>query len=170
MIDTIYLDMDGVICDFDKSYSSIFGLNCRDDPDKSNWDKFVSNKGFFNLEPCKGFTDLIDSLYTYNVDVVILSCAGNKPDHNQVRKQKIDWLMEYNLGHLDAHFTRTKLQKADFARKSSLLIDDSRACIDPFKEKNGYGILHTSAKQTIIELGCLRDKGLLCALSLDQTT
>lgn len=168
MIDTIYLDMDGVICDFDKRYSSIYGLNCRDDPNKDHWYEFVNNKGFFLLEPCKGFVDLIDKLYTFDVNLIIMSCAGDKSDHNQVRKQKIDWLMEYNLGHLDAHFTRTKLQKADFARASSLLIDDSKKCIEPFKEKGGFGILHQTAKQTIIELNCLQEKGLLCALSLGQ--
>jgi hypothetical protein len=43
MIDTIYLDMDGVIADFDKHYSSIYGCNCRDDPNKHNWYDFVDD-------------------------------------------------------------------------------------------------------------------------------
>lgn len=168
MIDTIYLDMDGVICDFDRRYFSIYGVNCRDDPNKNNWNEFVKERGFYKLETCTGFTSLIDKLYTFDVNVVILSCAGDRSDHNQVKKQKNDWLFDHNLGHLPAIFTRTKLEKSNYALPSTLLIDDSKKCVDPFKNKGGKAILHSTAKQTIVELNCLQEKGLLCALSLDQ--
>lgn len=168
MIETIYLDMDGVISDFDKRYFSIYGCNCRDDPNEKHWFEFVKQKGFFLLEPCKGMIDLIDNLYKLDVNVVILTCVSDRKNSRAVRDQKIDWLQEYNLGHLPAIFTHTKLQKSLFATSKTLLIDDSVKCIEPFKEKGGYGILHQNVKQTIIELNCLKDKGLLCALSLDQ--
>ena len=170
MIETIYLDMDGVISDFDKRYSAIYGCNCRDDPNEKHWFEFVKQKGFFLLDPCKGMVDLIEKLFSLDVNVVILTCVSERKNHGAVRDQKIDWLKEYNLGHLPAIFTRTKLQKSNFASPTSLIIDDSVKCVEPFKQKGGYGILHQNVKQTIIELNCLKDKGLLCALSLDPVT
>lgn len=162
--------MDGVICDFDELYYSTYGVNCRDDTNKNNWYEFVKHNGFYNLPPFKGFSTLIDTLYSYDVNVVILSCISDKSNNKQVRNQKIDWLDEYNLGHLPAIFTETKLQKSQFANPSSLLIDDSEACVTPFKKRGGYGILHVSAKQTVKELNCLKEKGLLCVQSLVQET
>jgi hypothetical protein len=145
-------------------------VNCRDDPNKNNWNEFVKQKGFYKLEPCKMFTDLIDKLYSLDVNICILSCVGERSDYKHVRNQKIDWLTEYNLGHLPAIFTRTKLQKSDYASSDTLLIDDSVKCVEPFRNKGGYAILHQSVKQTIIELDCLKEKGLLCAQLLGQTT
>lgn len=164
MIDTIYLDMDGVICDFDKLYYSTYGINCRDDHNKNNWYEFVKNEGFYNLPATKNADRLIDKLFSLNVNVVILSCISDRSDSKQVRKQKMKWLQEYNIGHLPTIFTKTKIEKSDHATPTSLLIDDSSACINPFKQKGGYGILHENVKDTVSQLDCFIDKGLLCAL------
>jgi hypothetical protein len=170
MIDTIYLDMDGVICDFDKLYHSTYGVNCRDDPNKDNWYDFVKNNGFFNLPTTKNADKLIDKIFSLDVNVIILSCVSDKSNSSKVRNQKIKWLCEHNLGHLPSIFTKTKLEKSNHASPNSILIDDSVACINPFKQKGGYGILHENVKSTVSQLDCLIEKGLLCALSLVQET
>lgn len=164
MIKTIYLDMDGVISNFDKGYFSIYGVNCREDNVEKHWYDFVENKGFFNLEPYEDMDELISFLTSLNVEIVILSCVSERSDYGNVTDQKIQWLKKYGLGQVSKVFTRTKLQKSEYAHSESLLIDDSVACITPFKQKNGYAILHTSAKQTIMELECLKNKGIICAL------
>jgi len=170
MITTIYLDMDGVICDFDALYSETYGLNCRDDPNDDHWFEFVNNDGFYNLSTTKNADKLLDKLFSLDVNVEILSCVGTKKNKNQVRSQKIRWLHAHGLGHLLTNFTSTKLNKSRYASNSSLLIDDSETCINPFKEKNGYGILHMNVKDTIKQIDYLTEKGLLCALSLVQET
>ncbi len=161
MINNIYLDMDGVIANFDKGYSAIYGLNCRDDPNDNHWYEFVANNGFYNLETCEEFDILINKLNTLKCKLNILSCAGTRSNYEDVKEQKIKWLEKNNLGHLHSIFTKTKLEKSNYANDSSLLIDDSVPCIDPFKNKGGYGILHQTVSQTISQLDCLKKKGYI---------
>jgi len=165
-ITNIYLDMDGVICDFDEGYKKCYGLNCRDDPEEYHWYEFVENKGFENLNPMKDMTLLMDYLYTLDVNITILSCVSNRRNHRSVRLQKNRWLINYNLGHLPAIFTRTKLEKSDYANGESILIDDSYECVRPFAMAGGHMVWHKSAKETIIELEKLKEESMLCALSL----
>lgn len=168
MIDTIYLDMDGVIADFDKHYSSIYGCDCRDDPNKNNWFDFVDRKGFANLPMCADALLLVQGLSVLNVNIEILSCASDKFNSGLVVAQKILWLENKGFESLKYNFTLTKKEKANFAFENTLLIDDSEACINPFKDAGGYAILHKNAKTTIIEINCMLEKGLLCAQSSDQ--
>jgi hypothetical protein len=169
MIVTLYLDMDGVIADFDKGYSSIYNIVCRDDP-KANtrWFEFVDNKGFENLEPTKDFHELMDYIFSLDVNVHILSALSARDNYNKVREQKVKWLEKHDLGHLPATFVRQKVDKSLHASPTCILIDDSSGCVNPFKGNGGYAILHESAGKTIAELEEYKRKGLLCALSLDQ--
>ena len=168
MIDTIYLDMDGVIADFDKHYSSIYGCNCRDDPNKNNWFDFVVRKGFANLPMCADALLLVQGLSLLDVHIEILSCVSDRSNSRLVEAQKILWLENKGFGSLNHHFTLTKNAKSFFANENSLLIDDSEACTNPFKDAGGYAILHKNAKTSILEINCMIEKGLLCAQSSDQ--
>jgi 5'(3')-deoxyribonucleotidase len=149
---TIYLDMDGVIANFDKDYYSIFGVNCRDDPDKGNWNKFISLEGFKTLSMMPDAQVLLDYLQSNYTNIIILSCAGRKETYTEVCLQKIKWLENNKIGHLPRAFTFTKKEKGLFGHPSCILIDDSIQCIEPFVQNNGNGALHTSAVDTINQL------------------
>jgi hypothetical protein len=161
MIDTVYLDMDGVIADFDYGYRSLFGVNCREDNVEQHWYDFVENDGFYKLHPTKSFTPLVSALFELDVNIIILTCVSERSDYKKVTSQKKRWLHEYNLGHLPAIFTRTKIGKSDYSSPNSLLIDDSPGCVNPFREKGGYAILHTVWKDTLKQIDCLKEKKLL---------
>lgn len=153
MSELIFLDMDGVIANFDKSYSSIFGVNCRDDPVRKNWNKFIlEHNGFESLEMMPDAKELIEFLFSLKKKIVILSCAGKLETFAEVSSQKNKWLNNNGLGHLSRIYTFTKAEKASVATPSSILIDDSIQCIEPFKAAGGVGILHINTPSTIAEL------------------
>lgn len=154
--------MDGVIADFDRSYSAIFGLNCRDDPNKDNWNKFIlQHNGFANLPLMSDADGLLEFLAALNKKLIILSCAGRQETFKEVAAQKIEWLHKNNLQQYPRIFTFTKKEKSLMANDTSILIDDSIQCIEPFKEAGGLVILHTSAYNTINQLTMLRDAGVI---------
>lgn len=153
MVETIYLDMDGVIANFDKSYHSIYGVNCRDDPKRSNWYEFITKyKGFASLELMPDALELTNYVFSLRKKVSILSCAGRLETFAEVSSQKIAWLYCNGFGHLPRVFTFTKTEKANLASPTSILIDDSIQCIEPFNAAGGVGILHINAADTIAKL------------------
>lgn len=166
VIDLIYLDMDGVIADFDKAYQSQYGVYCRDDPKRDHWEEAVNNGIFANLEYTPGAIELIKFVEKLNVRIEILSCIGNRGNQCQVARQKKEWLIAKGF-YYRTNFTFTKREKSDYASPNSLLIDDSSGCIDPFREQGGHGILYENTKSAIEQLSCMIKRGLLCAQSPD---
>jgi len=162
VIKTIYLDMDGVIADFDRGYSAIYGVFCRDDHVREHWTEAVKNGIFESLELMPGAQGMIDYIFTLGLNVEILSSVSNRGDGEDVARQKIAWLKKHNLEHLKYNFTPNKKSKGKFATTESLLIDDSQECYDAFTNKGGYAILHKDSVATIKQLVCMSNKGLLC--------
>lgn len=162
VIKTIYLDMDGVIADFDKGYNAIYGVFCRDDPVKSHWTEAVKNGIFESLELMPGAQGMIDYIFTLGLNVEILSSVSNRGDGPDVARQKEAWLNKHGLGELKRNFTPNKKSKGKYANQHSLLIDDSQECYDAFTNGGGYSILHKDSVDTIKQLVCMNQRGLLC--------
>lgn len=153
--------MDGVIADFDRSYFSLFGLNCRDDPERDNWVKFIrQHNGFSNLFMMDDAQELLDFLANSNKKIIILSCAGSSDTFAEVAEQKTQWLHKHNLQQYPRIFTHTKKEKSLMADSTSILIDDSIQCIEPFKEAGGHVVLHKSALDTIKKLDNMQKVGI----------
>ena len=89
--------MDGVLCDFDSYYRSIYGVNCRDDDNEDNWYEFVNNQGFQELDRMPGYDDLFSMLNELYVDIEILSCITSRKNNKEVAKQKVEWLFRNSL-------------------------------------------------------------------------
>lgn len=156
-IRTIYLDMDGVIADLNQYWLEHFNQpTVRDDPNvEDNWIAAVTRQHCFaKLDMCHG-AKLLARTLRQTADVEILSSTSDRSTAPLVAKQKRIWLDNNGFADLKANFVKTKKEKSNFATPSSLLIDDSKACIDPFIEKGGMGILHISAMDTILQLSKL---------------
>lgn len=147
----IYLDMDGVLADFYKEYIKI-------DPEKSDRKKFrdavMVDHIFEKLDFLPDTQKLLDYVSTLeNTKIEILTSMGtfNYTQGTEAKRQKLNWLQAKNITY-HANFVNCKEEKAQYACKHCILIDDSVGCIDPFVKKGGIGILHTSADRTIEEL------------------
>ena len=64
-IKRIYLDMDGVLCDFEKKYTEFFGVSSKDDTGHTKdfykrWGIFINNNLFETLDWYPGAKTMID--------------------------------------------------------------------------------------------------------------
>ena len=145
---TLYLDMDGVLADFNKEYIKF-------DPLKDDRKKFRSavldHKIFELLDFMPDTQELLNHVSRLQgVTIEILTSMGtHDPVQGEAAKQqKLAWLNKHNLPYR-ANFVRNKQEKAQYANPRSILIDDSVGCISPFIEHGGHGILHVNSSDTI---------------------
>jgi hypothetical protein len=148
---TLYLDMDGVLCNFDKAYRS---LRTHATDGKRFRAAVMDYHIFEDLE----FMPDTQELLTYvskldGINIEILTSMGtfDVMQGNAAKVQKQKWLDNWNIPY-KANFVRSKEEKSKFAHDRAILVDDSPGCIDPFTAKSGHGILHTSSTQTIQQI------------------
>jgi 5'(3')-deoxyribonucleotidase len=144
---TLYLDMDGVLADFNKEYVKY-------DPLKEDRKKFrsavIEHRIFEKLDFMPDTQVLLNHVSRLNgVRIEILTSMGTHEtvQANEAKRQKQRWLDKHNIPY-KANFVHSKVEKAEYATPTSILIDDSVGCIDPFNAKGGWGILHQFAVNT----------------------
>lgn len=152
---TLYLDMDGVLANFDKAYH---GNNISTEHDQVKFrDAVMKYKIFEDLEKMPGADILLERAELVRswgyVDVQILTSMGTFDVERgaEAKRQKLLWLEKHGIAY-KPNFVRTKTEKALFAHKNAILIDDSIGCIKPFVAKHGQGILHTRVHETLFVL------------------
>jgi hypothetical protein len=146
---TLYLDMDGVLANFDKTYKAYDPTNLFDR--KKFRSAVMEYKIFEDLEFMPDAQQLLNYVSKLqNIDVQILTSMGTYDpiQGNEAKRQKNKWLDKHNIPY-KSNFVRTKTEKAQYAKADSILVDDSTGCIDPFNRAGGNGILHKSANETI---------------------
>lgn len=155
-IDTIYLDMDGVLCDFEGRYIDLFkempGATRERKEFSRNWTDFVLGQNFSTLDNWPGAKTLLDYVtevaQNRNITVKILTSSGGHKYHDIVKEQKMQWLKNNGI-HYEAIVVPGRRKKAAYATPSSILIDDTADVIDVFNEEGGIGILHKNAINTV---------------------
>lgn len=147
----LYLDMDGVLADFNKAYSS---LRTHAADGKRFRAAVMEFHIFENLEKMPDADILLAGVAKIpNLRIEILTSLGtfNVEQGKEAKRQKLLWLEKHNITY-NANFVHTKTEKAQYANEKSILIDDSVGCIDPFNLRGGLGILHTSARDSLEQL------------------
>jgi hypothetical protein len=151
-ITKIYLDMDGVIADFNKRYKELYKMEPKEAEDKKEFykffDEFIASKQFATLDLMPDAVLLLNYLSKLNIPTEILSSTASEKRDADIRPQKLMWLQTHNIG-FKVNLVPGKRLKKDFSNPNSILIDDTPINIDQWRREGGVGILHTDALTTI---------------------
>jgi beta-phosphoglucomutase-like phosphatase (HAD superfamily) len=152
IIKKIYLDMDGVIADFDRRYKTRYKMLPREAEQHKEFDKFftqfIKDGEFATLDLMPDAMDLINFLKSLKVPTEILSSSASEKKDPDIRPQKLEWLKKNNI-EFPAIIVPGKRHKKEYSNKNTLLIDDTAVNIDQWRREGGIGILHTDAFTTI---------------------
>ena len=155
----IYVDMDGVVADFDQRFIDLSGMLPREFETKYGknafWD-FIDEgdnklKFWVGIPQMSDAQQLIDFVSKY--DYEMLTAPSLKKQSlmgkglwmiNQTKKGLFPSKPKVNY--------KSAKNKKDFAAPNHILIDDKASTIDSWNASGGIGILHTSAANTISQL------------------
>jgi 5'(3')-deoxyribonucleotidase len=157
----VYLDMDGVLADFDRYMIDVFGVpfNHISKMSEDRW-ALISDRCqdlYSHLQPMPDAEILVDGVLKlcdsngYSVGVLTaIPKYGRIPNAEQ---HKREWLLDrwpnllynFNIGPY-------AIDKQKHARPGHVLIDDSHLNIPQWNAAGGIGILHTSAADSLIKL------------------
>lgn len=144
----VYLDMDGVITDWEKQFERLSGLpvdTYEAEHGNKKTEEFVYQNGvnYYSSMPWMKDGQLLAN-FLKNLDTEILSHAGN----DLSKKGKLIWLKSHNLN-FKPNLVDKRTDKSKFANSESILIDDRKDNVEEFIRSGGKAILHTDAITTI---------------------
>ena len=155
----VYVDMDGVVADFDQRFLDLSGMMPREYEAKYGRDAFWEfiDEGENKLKFWIGIPQMSDAQslmdYVSQYDYEMLTSPSIK---QQSLMGKGLWIKNHtNKGlfkskpKVNYRFAKNKVE---FAAPNHILIDDKASTIDSWNAAGGIGILHTSAANTISQL------------------
>lgn len=154
----VYVDMDGVLADFDRGYYDISGMNTDAVSDEELWsaiEAYGKAKFFAQLPWMDGSKDMWNFITQNFLKVKILSALGKSDATNrQTTQGKTSWLRHHlpNLHTDDIILVENKHKKRHYSRPGDIIIDDTPVVIQEWVKKGGIGILHKTAQETISQL------------------
>jgi len=144
-IKCIYLDMDGVIADFEKRYKELFRMHPKEADGKkqfhSSFETFINGNNFATLDKMPDADIGLEYLRKARVPTQILSSTANEEKYDAISKQKMIWLHTHGVT-FNPIFVPGKQHKVEYATPDSILIDDTKSVIDDWLKAGGIAIWH----------------------------
>ena len=145
----IYLDMDGVICDFDGYFEHLFGVLPRQIPATERWKKVNSTPNYWADLPKMPEADTLIN-YLKNYGFMILTGIPHSGSEKAQNEKRI-WLKNHYGIETNIVCCFSK-DKANYCQVGDILIDDWSPNIERWIKAGGTGILHTSVDDTLEHL------------------
>jgi hypothetical protein len=151
----LFVDMDGVLADFDAHHESLFGYR----PDriwrKANWKGIGSMKDFYlHIPPMKDMDELWDFIEPLH-PIVLTGIPFSVPE---AAANKRVWVRKHLGPHVEVRCCLSK-EKSMHAKPGDVLIDDWEKYKHLWEKTGGIWITHTCVASTIEELRKLLPSG-----------
>jgi 5' nucleotidase, deoxy (Pyrimidine), cytosolic type C protein (NT5C) len=144
----IYVDMDGVLADFDSHHEATFGVRSDKVADNVDWEAVRAVKGFYEaIPPMPDMFELWDHLAGHNPIVL----TGVPAVVEEAADNKRAWVRRHLGPHVEVRCCKSK-DKSLHAQPGDILIDDWEKYRPLWEAKGGVWITHYSARNTIVTL------------------
>ena len=162
IVEKIYLDMDGVLADFDRGVAQLCNItplqiNNECDPQKDDemWAEIKKISHFYDkLELIPGAKEMFDMIYGRYGDrcEILTGIPKQKRGIVTAGEDKINWVRRLLSKDIKINIVY-RAEKSGFCSGSSyILIDDYKKTIGEWSSAGGTGIWHISAEDTISRL------------------
>jgi 5'(3')-deoxyribonucleotidase len=147
----LYLDLDGVMADFDAHFPALFGVDHRDLLDDDMWAHINSAPSYFRDMPmCPGAAEFFEFVRHLH-PIVLTACP--RSDYANVANQKRAWVREHLSPDLTVLPVMGGRHKALFMHQAGdILIDDFDRNCDVWDAAGGRAIRHRSFAETMPQL------------------
>jgi len=146
----VFVDMDGVLADFDAHHEAIFGVRPSKTADSVDWQKVRAVKGFYaDMPPMADMTTLWDFVSQLSPKPIVLT--GIPLSVEEAPDNKRGWVERHLGGSVEVRCCPSK-DKSLHCRPADILIDDWDKYRHLWLAKGGRWITHTSAENSIKQL------------------
>jgi 5'(3')-deoxyribonucleotidase len=153
---TMYLDMDGVVADFDRAVQAILGRDTRIDQryPESEWAKLRGHQRIYrDLPLCAEANLLVNGVKQlakeHRLRVLFLTAVPKDNDFPWAFSDKIEWARRY-FPDIPVWFGPYSTDKQIRSRPDDVLIDDRVSNIDEWRAQGGYAILYQGQAQPVL--------------------
>lgn len=156
MRNTLYLDMDGVVADFNEYAYRVHGFDPEVEYPDKEWNEIAKNPRLYkDLKKTPYADDLVNFCRTFarmnDMDFYFLTAVPKSNRLHWAFYDKVTWALFF-FTDVPVHFGPFSKDKHIHCNKGDILIDDRLSNIQEWKHAGGIGILHTDYEKTIASL------------------
>lgn len=150
-----FVDLDGVMADFDGHYLALFGEPVRRDTrdaeaDRRMWKNIASTPSFFSdLPVLPDALKLWAVVKQYHPAPIVLT--GGFAKHENTAERKTEWVHKYIDPAAQVICTKSR-EKYTHGKPGDILIDDWEKYMQNWKDMGGIFILHKNLEDTTQQL------------------
>lgn len=157
----LYLDLDGVMADFDAHFPAVFGLDHRSMADDAMWQTINAHPSYFrDMPPCPGAIEFYREIA--HLDPIVLT-ACPRTNYANAAQQKRAWVYEHLAPHVTVLPVMGGHNKPLFMHApGDILIDDFEKNTKAWSAAGGVAILHrriASTRHALWDEFCRLDAG-----------
>jgi hypothetical protein len=148
---TLFVDMDGVLADFDRHHETVFGWRPNKANDDVDWNAVRVVKGFFaDIPPMADLPQLWARIDCYRPIVL----TGVPPSVEEAADNKRAWVAKHLGSYIEVRCCQSR-EKWQHAKPGDILIDDWIKYKRLWLTAGGRWITHHSAEETIADLDAM---------------